>query len=241
VTGGPSACRSCRRLSPRPGAGRGDQLPGLPAAEASRVAALPARVPSVVVAVEGRAPPGGAAAAVARPLRPLSRAAATGRGTGAAGVLAVRFARAWLRPPPPAISSSGIPTSTSSRRSAGLSARPLEPGPGTPGRGRVARGRGGAHRPDRPRRSLPAAGEAGLRPSRGGAPLRRPRGAPEGSHARVAAAGTGEAGRTRGAPRTPLLSWVAGWRPLRTDSAVQTREVLIPSAKAAPLAPAALA
>jgi hypothetical protein len=80
---------------------------------------------------------------------------------------------------------------------------------------------------------FPQLGEAGLRPSRGGAHLRRPRGAPEGSHARVASAGTGEAGRTRCAPRTPLLSWVAGWRPLRTDSAVQTREVLVSSAKTA--------
>ena len=89
VAGGLSACRSCRRLSPRPGAGRGDQLPGLPAAEASRLASLPAR----------RAPPGGAAAGLAFSLRPPARAAASGRGAGAAGVPALRAARARLRSP----------------------------------------------------------------------------------------------------------------------------------------------
>ena len=87
VAGGPSACRSCRRLSPRPGAGRGDHLPGLAAAAASRLAALPAR----------RASPGGAAAGVARPLCPSARAAAVGRGAGATGVPALWAARAWLR------------------------------------------------------------------------------------------------------------------------------------------------
>jgi hypothetical protein len=45
----------------------------------------------------GRAPPGGAAASLARSLRPLPRAAAAGRGAGAAGAPALWPARAWLR------------------------------------------------------------------------------------------------------------------------------------------------
>jgi hypothetical protein len=69
--------------------GRGDHLPGLPAAEASRVASLPAR----------RVPPGGAAAGMALSLRPAEGPSSTGGRAGAVGVPQVRPAPAWLRPP----------------------------------------------------------------------------------------------------------------------------------------------
>jgi hypothetical protein len=87
VTGGPSACRCCRRLSPRPGAGRGDQLPDLQAETIPRVAPLPAR---------GGAPRG-IAASLARSFRSAARAAAPGGRASATGVLEVRSRRTRLR------------------------------------------------------------------------------------------------------------------------------------------------
>ncbi len=87
MTGGPSACRCCRRLSPRPGAGRGDQLPDLQAETAARVATLPAR----------GAAPRGAAASLAHALGSAARGAAPGGRTSATGVLEMRPRRARLR------------------------------------------------------------------------------------------------------------------------------------------------